>query len=326
MTSTRRTFVRSLPRALCLAALLVLTSHSALSQSRPLKLLVAFPPGGPVDFVARTLSEQLGKELNQQVLVENKAGANGAIAAESLIKAPADGHTLWLTSVGAVAINPALYPALPYKPLSDLAPVSMVVNNVEMLVVNPASPANQPSEFLNHARNKRLSMASSGTGSVPHLAMELLSSATQIEMVHVPYKGAAPAITDVIAGHVDGFFGDIPGLIGHIKAGKLKPVALAATQRHPLFPDVKTFDEIGVKGVDSDNWYALFAHKGTSAADLERLNKAVVKTLTDPSVKSRLLASGAVPAASSPAELAAVLAKDSAKWSQIIRAKNIKDN
>lgn len=156
--------------------------------------------------------------------------------------------------------------------------------------------------------------------------MELLSSATQIEMTHVPYKGAAPAITDVIAGHVDGFFGDIPGLIGHIKAGKLKPVALAATQRHPLFPDVKTFEEIGVKGVDSDNWYALFAHKGTSAADLERLNKAVVKALADPSVKSRLLASGAVPSSSSPAELAAVLVKDSAKWSQIIKAKNIKDN
>lgn len=326
MFTSFNSLVRFLPRTLILGALFMLAAHAALAQTRPLKLLVAFPPGGPVDFVARTLSEQLGKELNQAVLVENKAGANGAIAAEALLKAPADGHTLWLTSVGAVAINPALYPGLPYRPLTDLAPVSMVVNNVEMLVVNPASPANQPAEFLNHAKNKRLSMASSGTGSVPHLAMELLSSATQIEMVHVPYKGAAPAITDVIAGHVDGFFGDIPGLIGHIKAGKLKPVAIAATQRHPLFPTVKTFEEIGVKGVDSDNWYALFAHKGTSPADLQRLNKAVVKTLADPNVMSRLSASGAVPASSSPEELAAVLVKDSSKWAQIIKTKNIKDN
>ena len=296
----------------------------AAAQGKTTRVLVAFPPGGPVDFTARTLSEQLGKELNQTVIIENRAGANGAIAAEVLLKAPADGTTLWLTSVGAVAINPALYPNLPYHPQNDLAPVSLVVNNVELLVVHPGSTANDPQQFINLSRQKRITMASSGTGSVPHLAMELLASATQGDLVHVPYKGAAPAITDVMAGHVDGFFGDIPGLIPHIRSGKLKPVALASKRRHPLFPDVKTFEEIGVTGVDSDNWYALFVHRNTSAADIERLNQAVRNTLNNDAVRQKLLASGAEPAPTSPAAMAALLKADTDKWGRVIREKKIK--
>lgn len=309
----------------CLAVLSMLGLCTAVwPQGKTARILVAFPPGGPVDFIARTLSEQLGRELNQPVIVENRAGANGAIAAEILLKAPADGATLWLTSVGAVAINPALYPNLPYDPLRDLAPVSLVVNNVEMLVVHPGSPVNGPQEFITLARAKRTTMASSGTGSVPHLAMELLADATKADLVHVPYKGAAPAITDVMAGHVDGFFGDIPGLIAPIRSGKLKPVALAATRRHPLFPEIRTFEEIGVKGVDSDNWYALFAHRNTAPADIERLNQAVRRTLITDTVKQKLSASGAEPAPSTPSELATLLQSDSAKWGRVIREKTIK--
>jgi tripartite-type tricarboxylate transporter receptor subunit TctC len=257
-------------------------------------------------------------------MVENRAGANGAIAADTLLKAPADGQTLWLTSVGAVAINPSLYPALPYDPVRDLAPVSLLVNNVEMLVVNPNNPVNGPQEFIAAAKQKPTTMASSGTGSVPHLAMELLADATRTNLIHVPYKGAAPAITDVMAGHVDGFFGDIPGLMSHIRSGKLKPVALASTRRHPLFPDVKTFQEIGVAGVDSDNWYALFAHKNTSAADLERINQAVRRTLANEAVRTKLVASGAEPSASSSAELSTLLKNDMTKWSRVIRDKKVK--
>ncbi len=288
------------------------------------RMLVAFPPGGPVDFVARTISEQLGKELGQQVVVENRAGANGAIAAEALLKAPADGQMLWLSSVGAISINPGLYPNLPYDPVRDLAAVSLVVNNVEMLVVHPNAPANNPQEFIGLAKQKRVTMASSGTGSVPHLAMELLADATKTDLVHVPYKGAAPAITDVMAGHVDGFFGDIPGLIGHIKSGKLKPVALASTRRHPLFPDVKTFQEMGVAGVDSDNWYALFAHKATPSAEIDRINQALRRTLANEAVRAKIVASGAEPAASSPQELSALVKTDLTKWSRVIRDKKIK--
>jgi tripartite-type tricarboxylate transporter receptor subunit TctC len=300
------------------------TAAGAVAQGKTTRILVAFPPGGPVDFVARNLSEQLSREIGQPVIIENRAGANGAIAADLLMKSPPDGGTLWLTSVGAVAINPALYPNLSYDPLKDLAPISLVVNNVEMLVVHPGSAASGPQDFVALARGKRTTMASSGTGSVPHLAMELLADATKADLVHVPYKGAAPAITDVMAGHVDGFFGDIPGLIPHIRSGKLKPVALAATRRHPLFPDIKTFEEIGIKGVDSDNWYALFAHRNTSPADIDRLNQAVRRTLQNDAVKQKLSASGAEPAPSSPAELAALLQSDTTKWGRVIREKKIK--
>lgn len=309
-----------------LTAACVLAGFTALAsaQTKTTRILVAFPPGGPVDFVARTLTEQLSKELGHNVLVENKAGANGAIAADTLLKAPADGQTLWLTSVGAVAINPSLYPALPYDPVRDLAPVSLVVNNVEMLVVNPNNPVNGPQEFITASKQKPTTMASSGTGSVPHLAMELLADATKSNLIHVPYKGAAPAITDVMAGHVDGFFGDIPGLMSGIRSGKLKPVALASTRRHPLFPDVKTFQEMGVNGVDSDNWYALFTHKNIPAADLERINQAVRRTLANEAVRNKLVASGAEPSASTSAELSTLLKNDMAKWSRVIRDKKVK--
>jgi tripartite-type tricarboxylate transporter receptor subunit TctC len=320
---------RSLRRALTLglASAAVVLSSTAIAQPKITRLIVAFPPGGPVDFVARTLSEQLGKELGHQVIIENKAGANGAIAAEYVSRAAPDGNTLWLTSVGAVAINPSLYDKLSYDPQRDLAPVSLVVNNVEVLVVGANAPYNTGAEFVAASRQQKsapLTMASSGTGSVPHLAMELLNDAAKINLQHIPYKGAAPAITDVIAGHVNGFFGDIPGLVSHIKAGKLKAIALAADRRHPLLPDVKTFAEMGVPGVDSDNWYALFASKGTPAAEVDRVNKAVRRALGNEAVKAKLMASGAEVAPSSPAELAALLKKDTAKWARVIKAKNIK--
>jgi len=311
-----------------LACTSLLFAGAALAQpAKVTRLIVAFPPGGPVDFVARTLGEQLGKELGHQVIVENKAGANGAIAAEYVARSAPDGQTLWLTSVGAVAINPALYDKLSYDPQRDLSPVSLVVNNVEILVVAANAPYNSGAEFVAASRQnpgKPLSMASSGTGSVPHLAMELLNDAAKINLMHIPYKGAAPAITDVIAGHVHGFFGDIPGLIGHIKGGRLKAIGLAATKRHPLFPEVKTFEEMGVGGVDSDNWYALFAAKGTPAAEIERVNQAVRRTLNHGAVKTRLQASGAEVAPSTPAELATLLKNDSAKWARVVKAKSIK--
>jgi len=315
----------------CGAFLMAESAHAQMTSSnKTTRIIVAFPPGGPVDFVARTLSEQLSKELGHLVIVENKAGANGAIAAEFVSRSVPDASVLWLTSVGAVAINPALYDKLPYDPVRDLTPVSLVVNNVEMFVVASNAPYNTGAEFVAAARKtlqdkaSPLTMASSGTGSVPHLAMELLNDAAKLNLVHVPYKGAAPAITDVIAGHVNGFFGDIPGLVGHIKGGKLKAIGIAAPKRHPLFPDVKTFTEMGVAGVDSDNWYALFAAKATSAADIERVNAAVRRTLNTEAVKTKLLQSGAEPAPSSAAELSKLLASDTAKWMRVVKSKNMK--
>ena len=319
---------RTLSLGLACAALAL--SSAALAQPKTTRIIVAFPPGGPVDFVARTLAEPLSKELGHQVIVENKAGANGAIAAELVSRATPDGSVLWLTSVGAVAINPALYDKLSYDPVRDLAPVSLVVNNVEVLVVGANAPYNTGAEFVAASRQGTaqkaapLTMASSGTGSVPHLALELLNDAAKINVLHVPYKGAAPAINDVMAGHVNGFFGDIPGLIGHIKGGKLKAIAMASPKRHPLLPDVKTFEEMGVPGVDSDNWYALFTSKGTPSAEVDRVNQALRRTLASEAVKSKLMASGAEPAPSSPAELANLLKSDSVKWARVVKSKNIK--
>jgi len=305
---------------------LALCSFGTLSvaQTGTVRLIVAFPPGGPNDFVARNISETLGKELGQTVIVENKPGANGIIAAEYVIKSPPDGSVFWFSSTGAVAINPSLYPKLPYNPQTDLAPVSLVARNDEMLVVSPKHPATGPKDFIEHAMKNRTTMANSGMGSVPHLAASLLGATTKAQFVDVPYKGAAPAITDVMAGHVDAFFGDVPGLISNIRAGKLKPIAMAAETRHPLFPDVKTFKEIGIEGVDSDNWYAMFTTKDTPAEIVNRVNAAVKRTLETESVKQRLLAAGTLPSSSTPQELGALLKKDSEKWARLIREKNIK--
>jgi len=301
----------------------IFIAQMAWSQTAVVKMIVAFPPGGPVDFVARTLAEPLGKELNVQILVENKPGGNGAVAAEYITVNAADAKTLWFTSAGAVAINPGLYDNLSYNPLKDLAPVSLVVNNVELLVVNPSSPANNASEFVALAKRKDLALASSGTGSVPHLAMEQLADSTKTKLLHVPYKGAAPAITDVMAGHVDGFFGDIPGLIGLIQSGKLKPIGIAANKRSVTLPDVKTFAEMGVLGVDTNNWYGVFVKAGTSKADIDRVSNAIKKTLKLESVNLKLVQSGAEPIGSSPEELATLLRADISKWSQLIKAKKI---
>lgn len=296
----------------------------SVAQTGTVRLIVAFPPGGPNDFVARNISETLGKELGQTVIVENKPGANGIIAAEYVIKSPPDGSVFWFSSTGAVAINPSLYPKLPYNPQTDLAPVSLVARNDEMLVVSPKHPATGPKDFIEYALKNRTTMANSGMGSVPHLAAALLGAATKANFADVPYKGAAPAITDVMAGHVDAFFGDVPGLIGNIRAGKLKPIAMAAEARHPLFPDVQTFKEIGIEGVDSDNWYAMFTTKDTPVDIINRVNAAVKRTLDTESVKQRLLASGTLPTSSTPQELGALLKKDSEKWARLIREKNIK--
>jgi|LNFM01.1.fsa_nt_gb tripartite-type tricarboxylate transporter receptor subunit TctC len=312
-------------RALGAAALAALPL-AALGQTKTTRIVISFPPGGPVDFVARALAEQLGKELGHTVIIDNKAGANGAIGASEVIRSAADGSTLWFTSVGAAAINPSLYDKLAYDTQKDLAPVALVVNNVELLVVNPANPAKDAAEFIANSKKRKdpTPMASSGIGSIPHFAIEQLSDSSGANLLHVPYKGAAPAITDLMGGQVDGFFGDIPGLIGHVRGGKLKAIGLASSRRHPALPDVKTLAEQGIANVDTNNWYALFAPVKTPPATVQALSEAVRRALNNPALKARLLDSGAEPAPSTPAELAAVLKHDTDKWAKLIRDKKIK--
>jgi tripartite-type tricarboxylate transporter receptor subunit TctC len=310
-----------------LAAALLATCGVAVAQSAaPVRIVIAFPPGGPVDFVARILAEGLAKELNAVVIVDNKPGGNGAVSAQAVIASKPDGNTLWLSSAGAAAINPSLYQSLSYK-MSDLAPVSLVVDNVEVLVTQPSNPARNAADLVAQSKQKSdpVPIASSGVGSMPHLAMELLAANTGANLMHVPYKGAAPAITDVMGGQVAGFFGDIPGLIGQVKAGKLKPLGIAAPKRSGALPDVPTLEEQGIMGVESNNWYALFVPAKTPGARVDELNAAVRKVLTSEPYRTRLAESGAEPKPSTPAELAALVTADTAKWGKIIKEKGIRD-
>lgn len=309
-----------------LVALTILASTSAaFGQQNPSKLVLGFPAGGPIDAVARIINVPLGKELGSSVIVENRAGANAGIAAEYVAKSDPDGRTLFMTSTGAVAISPALYANLGYNPVRDFEPVSLVVSTAEVLVVRTDHPANTIGQFIDYARkqNAGASLASSGSGSIPHLAAELFAEVTGIKMLHVPYKGVAPAITDVVAGHVDGIFIDVPVALAQIKGGKLKALGLAAPQRHAALPNTVTFDEAGIKGVDSANWYAIFAPKGTPAAIVERLNQGLQRALASPEVKKSLLAIGAEPSWTTPSGLAHLLKSDLDKWGRIIREKKI---
>ena len=291
----------------------------------PTKIVVAFPPGGPVDFVARILAEGLAKELGQSVIVENRPGANGGIAAQAVARSTPDGTTLWLSSAGAMVMNPALYASLTYDVQRDFAPVSLVVNNVEVLVVNPSNPARNAAELVAQSKQQAtpVPIASSGIGSMPHLAMELFADSSGAKLMHVPYKGAAPAITDVMGGQVSGFFGDVPGVIGFIRGGKLKAIGIAASTRHPLLPDVPTLDEQGIRGVESNNWYALFAPAKTPPARVGELNAAIRAVLTSDAYRKRLVDSGAEPNPSTPEQLAALVKTDGAKWGRFIRDKKI---
>ncbi len=296
----------------------------AVAQEDVVHLVVAFPAGGPTDFVARTISGQLGSELHKHVIVENKPGGNGAVAAEYVARATPDGTTIWLSSVGAVAINPVLYTKLAYN-VADLAPVSLVVNNNELLVVNPSNPAKNAAEFVANARkaSKPVAIASTGIGSIPHLAMEQLAESTKVNFLHVPYKGAAPAITDLLGGQVQAFFGDVPGLIGQVKGGKLRAIGIAAPKRNPELPNVPTLAEQGLPGVDTDNWYGLFVSAKTPAALIKTLNEAARRTLATPAVRDKLLAAGAEPASSTPQALGTLLKHDTEKWGKLIKAKHI---
>lgn len=298
----------------------------AQSNTRPVRLIVAFAPGGPVDFVARTLAETLSRELGRPVLVDNKPGANGAIGAMETLKGEPDGSTVWITSVGAAAINPALYDKLPYDMVRDFTPVSLVVNNVEVLVTSAQNPATDVVDFVQRARaaNVPVPMASSGMGSIPHLALLQMQDATKLDLLHVPFNGMAPALTNLLGGQVAGVFADVPAVMGQIKAGRLKALGMASRVRHPGLPEVRTFEEMGFPAVDTNNWYAFFVSSKTPRPIVDALNAATRRALADPAVANRLLQSGAEPRATTPEEMAALLRADTNKWAALIKARNIR--
>jgi len=311
-----------LAAALCAAPL----ASAQGGNAKPVKIIVTFAAGGPVDFVARTIAGPMGKALERTVIVENKPGANGAIGASEVMRAEPDGNTLWLTSVGAAAINQSLYDKLSYDMQRDFAPVSLVVDNNEVFVVKAENPARDAADLITRAKQGKAPMpiGSSGTGSIPHLALLQLESATGTQLLHVPYNGMAPALNDLMGGQVQGVFADVPAVMGHLKGGRLKALGMASQNRHPGLPEVKTFEEQGIKGMDTNNWYGLFVSAKTPAEVIDTLNKAVRQAVADPATRKRLADSGAEPKASAPQELSTLLKADAQKWAQLIKARNIK--
>ncbi len=295
--------------------------------NRPIRIVIAFPAGGPTDFVGRLVADKVKDMLGQPVIIENKPGANGALGADSVAKAAPDGYTLFLSTVGAVAITPHMRTDLPYDTLRDFAPVTMVVGNTTVLVVRSDSPYKSAKELTAAAKEKpgQLAFASTGVGSTTHLAMELYQTAAGIKFVHVPYRGAAPALTDLLGGQVVAFFADVPVLMPQIVAGKVRPLAAASDKRNPKLPHVRTLAEEGYADTSSGNWYGLLAPAKTPPAVIAKLNDAFVKAINDPAIKQKLIDSGAVPVADKPEEFGTTLKAELARWGKVVREKGIKE-
>ena len=313
-----------------LAALSCLAAAQARAQdfpSRVVRVVVAFPAAGPTDFVARLLAERLKPLLGQNVIVENRAGANGSIGADYVAKGEADGHLLFLTTVGAVAITPHLSKP-PYDTLRDFAPITLVARPTTILVVKPETAVNSAKELAALAAEKpgAIPFASTGSGSVTHLALELYQSAAKVKFLHVPYRGAAPALTDLLGGQVTAMFADTPVLLPQIEGGKVVALAAASDQRNPKLPNVPTLAEQGFPDTLADNWYGLLAPSRTPPAVVAKVHDAVVAVLEAPDVRETLLQSGAVPAPTSSAEFGKILSEELARWGRVVREKNIKED
>jgi tripartite-type tricarboxylate transporter receptor subunit TctC len=313
-----------------LIALPVATSVSTAQDypSRPIRMVIAFPAGGPTDFVGRLIGEKLKTLLGQSVIIDNRPGANGAIGADYVAKSEPDGYTLFFTTVGAVAITPSMRSNLAYDPLRDFAPIMRVVQNTTILVVKADMPVNSAKELaaLAKAKPKTVTIASTGVGSMPHLALELYQVSAGVNFLHVPYRGAAPALTDLLGGQVQGFFADAPVLMSQIQAGTIKAIGAASDKRTPVLPDVPTLAEQGFPDTDAGNWYGLLAPARTPPAIIAKLHDAVTAALNDPEVRQKLIQSGAEPKPSTPEEFSQFLRSEIERWGRIIREKGIKES
>ncbi|MFT3721480.1 Bug family tripartite tricarboxylate transporter substrate binding protein [Pseudorhodoferax sp.] len=292
--------------------------------AKPIKIVVNFPPGGAADQIARSLAQPLQEALGQPVVVENRSGAGGNIGGEAVARAAPDGYTLLMSSGGMVSVNPHIYPKMSFDPGKDLVPVAAAARVLVFLVTSPAFPAKDAKEFLAQlrARPGKLSFGSPGNGSSPHLAAEMMKSQAKVFATHVPYRGAAPALTDLLAGQVDFLFD--PGVaIPHIKAGRLKLLAVGSPKRSPLFPDVPTLDEVGLKGFDADTIFGLYAPAGTPAAIVDRLNREINTALSQPGPRERIVALGGEPTPMTPAQFHDKAMEDAERFGKLIRERRI---
>ena len=290
--------------------------------SRPVSLIVAFTPGGPSDVLARILGRKLDQLLGQPFVIENRPGAGGNIAAELVARAAPDGYTLLMGNNSILATNAGLYKKLGYDAERDFAPISLIGAQANIFVVNPALPARSMAELIALAKTKpgQLNFASSGYGAAAHLAGELFKTEAHIDIVHVAYKGAAPALQDVIAGHVQMMFATAASVVPHIKDGLVRPLAVTTLKRIAVLPDVPTVAELGIAGFDATTWHGLVAPAGTPKATIDALHRATVTALNDPDVRKALGDLGVEIVGSSPQEFAAYIKAEIPKWSAVVKA------
>lgn len=301
----------------------LLTPALASAQNFPdhtIRLIVPFPPGGPNDIIARVVSQKMQAILKQTIVIDNRGGQGGVLGTDLVAKAKPDGYTIAIASAGALAISPSME-KVAYDTLKDLAPVTLVAKVPEMLVVAENVPAKNMAELVALAKKQpgKLNFASSGPGSLPHLAGELFKLTAKIDIVHVPYRGAAPAVNDLLGGQVQMVFLDLPVLLPQVKAGKLRPIAVGAEKRVPTAPDVPTTAEAGMPSLLTENWYGMVAPAGTPKDVVAALNKAAVEAMKDPDVVSKLSSQGAMLIGDTPDEFRAFIASETAKWAKVIK-------
>lgn len=320
---------RSVLVALAVAGLGCLGSVAAASDaypSKPIRLLVGFSAGGAVDNVARQLGQGLSQKLGQPVVIENKPGATGTIAADAAAKAAPDGYTLLLGTQSTMLVAPSLYPNLGFKPLQDFVPISLVASVPLVLVVNPSVPVKNIKEFIElaRARNGGLMYASSGQGGPQHVASELLAQMAGVKLGHVPYKGEALALNDVLGNQVPVMFGNLPTMLPHIRSGKVRAIAVSSLQRSEAAPDIPTIAESGLAGFEALTWFGVFAPAATPGPVVSRLEESIKQTLADPATKTKLQAQGLTVVGNSPDQFRAYMKTETVKWAKLVESAQIK--
>jgi tripartite-type tricarboxylate transporter receptor subunit TctC len=315
-------------RVLCLIGIVAWPGLLAAQEypSRTIKFIVPYPAGGPADSMSRVVTEKMAAVLGQTIVIENRAGAGGLTGTAAVAKAEPDGYTIGITPCAILAMAVNLRETLPFRPLEDLALITQMVSVPELLVVNDKVPARTMAELiaLAKARPGELNFATAGVGGMTHLAMELLKVTAQIDLVHVPYTGAAPAVNDLLGGHVQLMFADMPVLLANVKAGKLHALGIGSRKRTSLLPDVPTMAELGMPQVEADNWYGMVAPAATPPAVLARLHAAAVEALHSAEVRDKLAAQGAIAVGNPSAEFQAYARSETERWGRVIAAAGIK--
>jgi tripartite-type tricarboxylate transporter receptor subunit TctC len=293
---------------------------------KTIMLVVPVPPGGAADFIARTLGQKLSEAMGQSVVISNRGGASGTIAADNVAKAAPDGHTLLLNSITTHGIGPHLYLSLPYDPVNDFTPIALAAKLPLIMTVSAGLPMRSVAEVVAYGKENpgKLTFASSGNGGAPHLAGELFSNIAGITMLHAPYRGSGPAVIDVGAGRVDIMFDAVPSLLSLIQAGKLRPLAAASAARNPTLPDIPTFSELGMPGLEVSLWYGIVGPAALPPPVVGRLNAELGKIMRMPDVQAGFAQQGAIPGGGTPDEFAAFMRQESARWREVVRKNDIK--